>query len=91
MSAAQRGCEICKQAIDPERLEAIPETRLCTRHAQEIEKYGGEFRLSARQERTSKPGSLKRNYGSVSTRKIRNNLAVQRLRESYQAGLQGDA
>lgn len=38
-----RMCEVCRQPIDPDRAEAIPETRLCTEHAREIQAYGGEF------------------------------------------------
>ena len=29
MSTHNRPCEICGQPIDPERLEAVPDTRLC--------------------------------------------------------------
>lgn len=78
-----RLCEICKNAIEDDRLTVIPETRLCTEHAREIQKYGGEFTTTAEQERTSKPGSLKINYGGVTTKKTRNVEAVQRLRDDY--------
>ena len=37
-----RNCEICKKPIDPERADAIPDTRLCTEHARQIERFGGE-------------------------------------------------
>jgi RNA polymerase-binding transcription factor DksA len=57
-----RLCVVCKAPIDAERIEAIPETRLCTEHGRQIQKHGGEFVVSATQERTSKPGSLKLNY-----------------------------
>ena len=46
MSVKPRHCEICKQEIDPERLEFVPDTRLCVTHARLIEKYGGEFKIS---------------------------------------------
>ena len=82
----KRFCEICKQEIDPERLEFLPETRLCIEHAKQIEKYGGEFRISATQERTSKQGSLKRNYGGVETKSTRNAAAINKLRQDYEAG-----
>lgn len=78
-----RFCEICKQPIDAERAESIPATRLCQVHAKEIEKYGGEFKVTASQERTSKEGSLKINYGSIATKSVRNQEAVDRLREDY--------
>jgi hypothetical protein len=83
--AAVRICEICKEPIDSERCEGLPDTRLCGPHAEEIERYGGEFKLSSKQERTSKAGSLKINYGGVATKKTRNNAAMARLREAYEA------
>ena len=83
MSETMRPCEICGQPIDPERAEIIPETRLCGDHARECEKYGGEFIRTTSVERTSKQGSLKRNYGSASITKTRNHDAVKKLREAY--------
>ena len=77
-----RFCEICKQEIVPERIEVLPDTHLCTQHAREIEKFGGEFKLHSHQERTSKAGSLKKNFGGVSTRKVRNHEAMRKLREA---------
>jgi hypothetical protein len=82
--AAIRRCEICKQPIDAERAEALPDTRLCTPHAIEIKEYGGEFITVGEQERTNKAGSLKRNYGAVTTSKQRNQRAVDRLKEAFQ-------
>ena len=63
-----RFCFICKKQVSNEPLDAIPETRLCTQYANEIQKYGGEFVLSAEQEKTSKKSSMKVNYGGISTR-----------------------
>jgi hypothetical protein len=83
MSVKLRPCEICMQQISAERALALPDTRLCAEHARQIQKFGGEFIVTATQERTSKPGSLKRNYGSVSTSKRRNLEAIERLREKY--------
>lgn len=80
-----RYCEICKAPIDPERVEAIPETRLCVEHGREIQRFGGEFVVTASQERTSKQGSLKHNYGGVSTSRTRNHEAIARLREAYES------
>ncbi|MBM4094976.1 MAG: hypothetical protein FJ276_37035 [Planctomycetes bacterium] len=54
---------------------------LCTEHARAVRKFGGEFIVSAEQERTSKPGSLKHNYGGVTTSKTRNVKAIERLRD----------
>ncbi|MFN0020464.1 MAG: hypothetical protein ACKVP0_19580 [Pirellulaceae bacterium] len=79
-----RHCEICKQPIDADRAEAIRQTRLCTEHGREIQKYGGEFIMSSTQEKTSKEGSLKKNYGGISTQLRRNERAVAQLREAYE-------
>jgi hypothetical protein len=84
MSGKTRPCEICKTLIDPERVAEVPETRLCGEHARRIQGFGGEFILSATQERTSKPGSMKRNYGGVDIRKTRNHLAIEKLRAEYE-------
>jgi hypothetical protein len=78
-----RYCEICKQPIDAERSESMAATRLCQVHAVEIQKYGGEFKMTASQERTSKEGSLKINYGSIATKAIRNQEGMDRLRDDY--------
>ena len=86
MPTKTRPCEICDELIDPERVEAVPATRLCTEHARLIQKHGGEFLLTAQHERTSKPGSLKRNYGGVDIQKERNTLALNKLRLEYEAG-----
>jgi len=82
---ATRLCEICKQPIDQDRAVAIPDTRLCSEHGREIARFGGEFIVTAEQERTSKAGSLKLNYGGVSTARVRNLQAIQQLRDERQA------
>ena len=79
-----RRCHVCKSEIDPDRIEAIPATRLCVRHGKEIQKFGGEFKLSASQERTSKQGSLKLNYGGISTTTARNEIAMEKLLDEYE-------
>ncbi|WP_254510892.1 hypothetical protein [Anatilimnocola floriformis] len=81
---AERFCEICQEEIDEDRREGLPDTRLCTTHAREIQRYGGEFRLVSQQERTSKAGSLKINYGGVATRKERNHEALRRLQDAWE-------
>ena len=86
MPIKTRPCEICRELIEPERVEAIPETRLCTEHARQIQKHGGEFLVTAQHERTSKPGSMKRNYGGVDIQKQRNTTALDRLRAEYERG-----
>ena len=82
--AGIRVCEVCKKSIESERAELIPDTRLCAEHARMAEKYGGEFRLTAEQERTSKKTSLKVNYGGISTTRIRNVQAVQKVRDEWE-------
>ena len=79
-----RFCIVCKCDIENERIEAIPATRLCTRHGREIQQYGGEFSLSATREITSKQGSLKLNYGGISTYSTRNEDALSRLIDEYE-------
>lgn len=84
MSLKTRPCEICKRLIEPERIEAIPETRLCTEHAREIVRFGGEFVVTSATENLSKAGSLKKNYGGISTEKTRNKSALERLRRAFE-------
>jgi hypothetical protein len=87
MEEKTRPCEICGQMIDAERAEALPETRLCSLHAREIARYGGEFRLTLKQERLNKPGSLKRNPGDIAvTGKTRNEKAITKLRADFERG-----
>jgi hypothetical protein len=85
MTPQSRPCEICGRAIEAERAELLADTRLCLEHARQIQKYGGEFLLSAVLERTSKQGSLKQNYGGVTPRKRRNYDGLARLRREYEA------
>ncbi len=82
--AAERLCEICQQPINPERVEAIPETILCTQHAHEIAQFGGEFVTRVSHDKTSKPGSLKKNFGGVTTKKFHNDTAIRKLRAKYE-------
>ena len=84
MASKTRPCEICMKPIDPERCEANPLTRLCRHHAEAIAKYGGEFRLISQQERTSKQGSLKLNYGGVTAKQVRNTAAIERLKDEHE-------
>lgn len=85
MSTKTRPCEICKQLIEPERIEAIPETRLCTEHAREILRFGGEFVVTTSTESLGKAGSLKKNYGGISMQKTRNKTALEKLRREFDA------
>ncbi len=77
-------CEICREWIDAERLEALPDTLLCGEHAKQIARYGGEFITQFQEEPTSKPGSLKINIGGVATKRVRNNEAIEKLRRDYE-------
>jgi DNA-directed RNA polymerase subunit RPC12/RpoP len=61
-------CARCGAEIPAERIEALPDTRVCIRCSQEM---GGEFDVYVVPERTSKDGSLKKNYGSYSSQKVR--------------------
>lgn len=68
MTVVPRPCARCGGEIPGERLEAIPETMVCVQCSKEI---GGEFHVIVSAEKTSKDGSLKKNYGGYSARKIR--------------------
>jgi hypothetical protein len=68
MPIKPRACQRCQAMIPLERLEALPETRLCVRCSQDI---GGEFEYRAVPENIGKAGSLKKNYGSFDIRKRR--------------------
>ena len=83
MSDQTRPCEVCGAAIDPERIDALPATRLCTEHAKQIAKYGGEFLLTGTQTSLGKDGSLKKNYGDVSVRQKRNEDGIRKLIEEH--------
>lgn len=61
-------CARCGQPIPAERVEALPETEVCVGCSRAM---GGEFNVIVIPERISKEGSLKKNYGGYTTRKIR--------------------
>ena len=63
-----RPCERCGEMIPAERVEALPETRLCIKCSREM---GGEFQLIMTPENLGKSGSLKKNYGSMKVEKVR--------------------
>jgi hypothetical protein len=68
MPNVQRRCARCQAEIPAERLEVLPETRLCVACSRAI---GGEFVVTLVAENLAKAGSLKKNYGSFSVRKRR--------------------
>lgn len=76
-----RYCEICGEAIGAKRAAFLPNTRLCIKHAHEIDKLGGEFKLKAASTSLGKTGSLKKNYGDVSVTQTLNHDAMRKLRE----------
>jgi DksA/TraR C4-type zinc finger protein len=68
MSIQPRPCQRCKDMIPVERIEALPDTRLCVKCSQAI---GGDYIVSVTRESIGKAGSLKKNYGSASLKKVR--------------------
>jgi hypothetical protein len=85
MANAIRPCEICGEPIDPERLEVLPETRLCIEHARAADKFGGEFKATATRVSIGKSGSLKKNYGDMTVKLKRNPEAMRKLRDAHEA------
>jgi hypothetical protein len=71
MTSKRRFCQVCQAEIPAERIDALPETRLCIRCSQ---KKGGDFVISMVPENLGKPGSLKKNYGGVHISKRRRRL-----------------
>lgn len=69
--AKSQFCTRCKREISAERLEAIPETRLCVKCSQYT---GGDTTINAADENLAKKESLKKNYGSVSVRVVRKEI-----------------
>ena len=68
MPVVKRFCERCGAEIPAERLEALPDTRVCVGCSRAI---GGEYILRAVPENLGKGGSLKKNYASWGVRKTR--------------------
>ena len=69
MATEPETCARCGGTIPEERLEALPETMVCVTCAKAM--GGTEFRIEVIAEKTSKEGSLKKNYGGYHTRKVR--------------------
>jgi hypothetical protein len=84
-----RGCEICKQQIDAERVANLPNTRLCKQHADEMEnnkeRYGGgEFISIGTVEKTTKQGGFdKGGARGVKTTLVRNVEGIEKLRDDF--------
>lgn len=79
-----RKCEICRAWIDPERLTVVSDTLLCDQHARDISKFGGEFITISKEDRSSKAGSMKINIAGVTTKKVRNTEAMEKLRREFE-------
>jgi len=58
-------------------------TRLCAKHAEEIEKYGGEFIGTGEYGSLGKQESIKKNYGDVTVTWKRNEEGLNRLLDDY--------
>jgi hypothetical protein len=71
MTVSTRLCKRCRQEIPAERVEALPETQLCLRCSEAV---GSDFEVFAIAEKTSKVGSLKKNYGSWTIQKRRREI-----------------
>jgi hypothetical protein len=79
MAAEPRPCARCGAEIPAERVEALPETIVCVNCAAEM--GGSEFQVVVIPERTSKEGSLKKNYGGYHTKKIRKPIRPKEAKE----------
>ncbi len=66
-----RPCQRCGNAIPAERIEVMPETRLCVECSTAV---GGEFDCTITPENLAKAGSLKKNYGSFTMQKTRRSI-----------------
>ncbi|HET6247716.1 MAG TPA: TraR/DksA C4-type zinc finger protein [Tepidisphaeraceae bacterium] len=69
--AKPRPCQRCGNEIPAERLEVMPETRLCIACSKAV---GGEFDIAITAENLAKAGSLKKNYGSFDVQKTRREI-----------------
>jgi hypothetical protein len=68
MAIQPQPCVRCGALIPVERLRIVPKTQVCVKCSEEI---GGEYKLVIGREKISKQGSLKKNYGGVTVRRIR--------------------
>ena len=59
-------CRVCGVEIPKERLEVIPDTRVCVKCSAKI---GGEFELKVTVNSTAKAGSLKKTGQEVSVKR----------------------
>jgi Prokaryotic dksA/traR C4-type zinc finger len=71
MTSAKRYCEMCRAEILAERIEALPDTRVCVECSRQI---GGEYELTGVPENLGRTGGIKRIYGGIRIRKRRRPL-----------------
>jgi hypothetical protein len=71
MALTKRFCARCRVEIPAERIEALPDTRLCVTCSQAV---GGEYEVTAVPDNLGKTGSLKKNYAAWTIRKRRRRL-----------------
>jgi RNA polymerase-binding transcription factor DksA len=69
MATRRRCCERCKAEIPAERIEALPDTRVCVRCAAAM--GGSEFEVRIVPVSTGKKESLKKNYTDYEVQKRR--------------------
>lgn len=72
MSDTKRVCARCKKEIPAERIEIMPETRVCVGCAQAM--GGSEFEFATVANRGGKKESLKKNYTDYELRKRRKTI-----------------
>jgi len=75
MAMRPRPCERRGVEIPLERIETMPETRVCVKCSEEI---GGEFVRKVRAINTAKAGSLKRNYSGYEMKLVRKKIEPKR-------------
>ena len=80
--ADQLFCEVCGCEIDTERRDALPKTRLCTKHGEEIKKYGGEFVGTGSHDNVGK-GGIKSLTAGVTVTFERNQQGIERLKDDH--------
>jgi hypothetical protein len=86
MTDRVRLCARCKQPIEAERVECLPQTRLCVACARVVEKkYGGEFRTVVQSTKMGRPGGLKITGVAYETKKVRNRRVPLRFDEENEA------
>jgi hypothetical protein len=68
-----RPCQRCKEMSPEERLEAVPETRLCVRCSQKV---GGDTRLVVRTRNTGKGGIKQTGVDIDSVRLVRREVPL---------------